>query len=91
MENPRQLRIFVGPNGIRAGWRVLLFAAIFAGLLYGKLRLYGVLHVHVPSPGETVNLPPSAESSSVENTGSESKRGIQHQTTSPVLAMIAEY
>ncbi len=59
MENPGLARIFVGPNGIRAGWRLLMFAAIFVGLLYGKLRLYGVLHVHVPSPGETVNLPGS--------------------------------
>jgi len=32
-------RIFVGPNGIRAGWRVLIFAAIFIGFSLGLLKL----------------------------------------------------
>lgn len=57
MENRSLTRIFVGQNGIRAGWRLLMFAAIVVGLLYGKLRLYGMLHVHVPSPGDQVNFP----------------------------------
>jgi hypothetical protein len=48
---------FVGPNGIRAGWRFLMFAAIIVGLLYGKRSLYGMLHVHVPSPGDKVIFP----------------------------------
>ena len=28
-------QIFVGPNGLRAGWRVLMFIALFAVLLGG--------------------------------------------------------
>ena len=57
MENSRLTRIFAGQDGIRAGWRLLMFAAIIVGLLYGKLRLYGMLHVHVPSPGDEVDFP----------------------------------
>jgi membrane protease YdiL (CAAX protease family) len=34
-----------------------MFVAIVVGLLYGKLRLYGMLHIHVPSPGDEVNFP----------------------------------
>jgi hypothetical protein len=55
--NPGLKWIFVGSNGIRAGWRLLMFAAIIVGLLYGKLRLYGMLHVHAPSPGDKVIFP----------------------------------
>jgi membrane protease YdiL (CAAX protease family) len=50
-------RIFVGANGIRAGWRLLVFAAIIVGLLYGKLFLYGLLHVHAPSPDDQLIFP----------------------------------
>lgn len=57
MQNLSVPKVFVGPNGIRAGWRLLMFAAIVVGLLYGKLHLYGVLHVHPPSPGDDVNFP----------------------------------
>lgn len=49
--------IFVGPNGIRAGWRLLMFTAIIVGLIYGKLRVYGMLHVHAPSPGDKMIFP----------------------------------
>jgi hypothetical protein len=49
MGNPGLAKIFVGANGVRAGWRLLAFAAIIVGLLYAKLGLYGMLHVHVPS------------------------------------------
>ena len=31
--------IFVGPNGIRAGWRLLIFAAIFSPLYYAAGRI----------------------------------------------------
>src|ERR1700689_3903473 len=31
--------IFMGPNGIRAGWRLLIFAAIFAPLFYAADRI----------------------------------------------------
>jgi hypothetical protein len=57
MGNPGLAKIFVGANGIRAGWRLLMFVAIIVGLLYGKLRLYGMLHVHAPSPGDKVDFP----------------------------------
>src|SRR5271169_6589387 len=55
--NPGLKWIFVGSNGIRAGWRLLMFAAIIVGLLYGKLRLYGMLHLHAPSPDDKVIFP----------------------------------
>lgn len=55
--NPGLKWIFVGPNGIRAGWRLLMFAAIIVGLLYGKLRLYSMLHVHIPSQDDKVIFP----------------------------------
>ena len=45
---------------------------------------------HCPSAGPTTNLPPSAASRSVENTGSESNRGRQHHTISPVDSTSAE-
>jgi membrane protease YdiL (CAAX protease family) len=32
-------RIFIGPNGIRAGWRLLIFAAIFSPLYYAADRI----------------------------------------------------
>jgi uncharacterized protein len=57
LRNPGLKWIFVGPNGIRAGWRLLMFAAIIVGLLYTKLRLYGMLHVHAPSAGDKVISP----------------------------------
>ncbi len=31
--------IFVGPNGIRAGWRLLIFAAVFSPLFYAASRI----------------------------------------------------
>lgn len=49
--------VFVGPNGIRAAWRLLIFVALIAGLLYCKLDLYEVLHVHAPNPRDKVNFP----------------------------------
>jgi membrane protease YdiL (CAAX protease family) len=57
MANPGLAKIFVGASGTRAGWRLLMFVAIIVGLLYGKLRLYGMLHVHTPSPGDKVDFP----------------------------------
>lgn len=57
MENSGLAKIFVGAKGIRAGWRLLMFVAIILGLLYGKLLLYGMFHVHAPSSGETQDLP----------------------------------
>lgn len=52
MANHGLKRTFVGENGIRAGWRLLMFVAIIAGLFYGKLHVYGMLRVHVPSPDD---------------------------------------
>src|SRR5580658_7500246 len=37
--------VFVGPNGIRAGWRLLIFLAIFIALL----RAAGFLLFHIPA------------------------------------------
>ena len=57
MGNPSPARILVGANGIRAGWRLLVFTAIIVGLLYGKLCVYGMLHVHAPSPDDELIFP----------------------------------
>jgi hypothetical protein len=32
-----QRSVFLGPNGLRAGWRLLIFFAIFAPLGYAAL------------------------------------------------------
>jgi membrane protease YdiL (CAAX protease family) len=50
-------RIFVGSNGIRAGWRLLMFLAIVVGLYYAKLYLYDLLHVQAPNPSDKASLP----------------------------------
>ena len=60
----------------------------------GRLEDVRVLEVALRAAlapaGPTRKRPPPFASSSVENTGSESKRGRQHQTTSPVRSMSAE-
>ena len=38
------LRIFVGPDGLRAGWRLLIYLAIFAGLDVGLGMLVLLVH-----------------------------------------------
>jgi len=35
--------IFLGPNGIRAGWRLLIFVAIFSPLFYAASRIVDFL------------------------------------------------
>ena len=50
-------RILVGANGIRAGWRLLVFAAFIVGLLAGKLCLYRLCHVQAPSPDDKLIFP----------------------------------
>lgn len=44
--------IFFGPNGLRAGWRLLIFAAIIA-VFFVALHYAGELlsHGHPPQPG----------------------------------------
>ncbi len=34
-----------------------MFVAIFIGLLFAKLRLYDLFHIHAPSPGDPVDYP----------------------------------
>lgn len=46
--------IFLGPHGLRAGWAMLIFAAIFIGLAYAlSLALHHLMqnHAHAPGPG----------------------------------------
>ncbi len=48
-------RVFVGPRGVRAGWKVLLFFLIFAGvatLLRPLNRLHGKVNPKLPLPAE---------------------------------------
>jgi uncharacterized protein len=51
--SPRQSvarRIFIGPNGIRAGWRVLIFLALFAAIG----RMISLLAIHTPGLREFI-------------------------------------
>ena len=46
-------RAFVGPRGLRAGWKVLIFFLIFAGLGVGGRKLVdmaGKIDAHAPLP-----------------------------------------
>ena len=56
--------IFRGPNGIRAGWRVLIFLAIFAGLAIAvNLVIWLVMHFLLHRPlqvGTASSLSPAA-------------------------------
>ncbi|HWY22539.1 MAG TPA: type II CAAX endopeptidase family protein [Candidatus Acidoferrum sp.] len=60
---PSGTSIFRGPNGIRAGWRVLIFLAIVAGLVAAvNLVVWLVLHFllhHAPQFGTTSSLSPA--------------------------------
>jgi hypothetical protein len=61
---PPSRSIFRGPNGIRAGWRVLIFLAIVAGLVaVVNLVIWLVLHFllhRAPSIGPISSLSPTA-------------------------------
>jgi len=60
---PSAVNIFRGPNGIRAGWRALIFLAIVAGLVAAvNLAVWLVLHFllhRAPHFGTTSSLSPS--------------------------------
>jgi membrane protease YdiL (CAAX protease family) len=48
---PLAVRIFMGPHGLRAGWRFAAFALIFIALLIaGSALLNGPLHRFIPAP-----------------------------------------
>jgi len=50
---PPVANIFRGPNGIRAGWRVLIFLAIMAGLVAAvNLVVWLVLHLFLHRPSQ---------------------------------------
>ena len=53
--------IFVGPNGLRAGWRLLIFAALFGGLFAGAtlIRFGGIQGVRDAQRnlGQTIHTP----------------------------------
>lgn len=56
---PPQHTIFRGPNGIRAGWRALIFLAIFAGIVFliaTALRLIAMAGAHIG--GQEAGLTP---------------------------------
>lgn len=51
---PSALRtVFIGPNGLRAGWRIALFLLIFVGVLSGLLRI-----LHLPASSKQAALTP---------------------------------
>src|SRR5215469_12207895 len=47
-------KVFAGPNGIRAGWRLLIFYAIVFGLLAVLSGILHVLHIGGTKPGRSV-------------------------------------
>lgn len=53
-------RVFVGPDGIRAGWRLLIFYAIVAGLFVALFTILPLLHIGGPRPPSSISeLTPS--------------------------------
>lgn len=51
--------IFVGPHGIRAGWSMLIFAAIIVGLAFAINEAFAHFMRHHPHPRPGGPLPPS--------------------------------
>ena len=51
--------LFFGPDGLRAGWRLLLFVVILAGIVV-SLRLILATLIRIPSPA-TVQFSATAE------------------------------
>ncbi len=47
-EDKKPLNIFIGSKGLRAGWGVLLFIAVFAALGFGVVMLAKALHIAAP-------------------------------------------
>jgi uncharacterized protein len=51
-------RIFLGPHGLRGGWRVLIFLALLVGIVLGCIQVVRAIGVHHPpgviSPGASL-------------------------------------
>jgi hypothetical protein len=45
------IRIFLGPHGLRGGWRVLIFFVLLVGIVLGSVRVIRAFGFHQP-PGE---------------------------------------
>ena len=52
-------RVFIGTDGLRAGWSILIFIAFLAAILRGVSALNHLLHVLPKSPTGTADVPPS--------------------------------
>jgi uncharacterized protein len=46
--------IFLGPHGVRAGWRAALYVALFLLLISGAAAAAGLLHIAAFGPGATI-------------------------------------
>lgn len=46
--------IFLGPHGVRAGWRAALYVALFLLLISGAATAAGLLHIAAFRPGATI-------------------------------------
>jgi uncharacterized protein len=46
--------IFLGPQGVRAGWRAALYIALFLLLISGAATAAGLLHIAAFGPGATI-------------------------------------
>jgi uncharacterized protein len=47
-------RIFLGPDGVRAGWRAALYVALFLLFISASARVGGLLHLAALAPGGTI-------------------------------------
>jgi uncharacterized protein len=52
-------RVFIGADGLRAGWSILIFIALLAALLKGVSALNHILHLLPKSPPENVDAAPA--------------------------------
>ena len=58
-EKPTTVReIFYGPDGLRAGWGLLIFIALMAACLAGVAVLSKHLHLNTPKAGSTAEITP---------------------------------
>lgn len=55
--NPSLRRIFLGPDGLRAFWSLLIFIALMAPLLWGAHRLLRTLYPQFADPSANLPIP----------------------------------
>jgi len=49
--------IFIGPDGLRAGWSLLIYIAILAAFVFAARFIAGMVHHHAPAPAHKSSAP----------------------------------